>query len=64
MKWRNLTPDQLRETARDIRSSADDKRIDRENLIEEQGFDVVGALLCVARRLDREAKRRTRPEGR
>lgn len=60
MKWRDLSSAQLVETARDIRSSADDKKIDRENLIEEQGFDLVAALECVADRLDREARRRER----
>jgi hypothetical protein len=58
MKWKDLTPKQLAETASDIRDTASDKRIDRENLIEEQGFDLVGALECVARRLEREATRR------
>lgn len=53
-----MTPKMLRGAADDIRSSASDKRIDQEQLIEEQGFDVVAALECVARRLERESERR------
>lgn len=53
-----MTPKMLRGAADDIRSSASDKRIDQEQLIEEQGFDVVAALECVARRLERESDRR------
>jgi len=60
MKWKNMTPKMLRGAADDIRSSASDKRIDQEQLIEEQGFDVVAALECVARRLDREGDRRAK----
>lgn len=58
MKWKDMSPVQLRETASDIRSTVSDKRTDRESIIEETGVDIVATLECVARRLEREAKRR------
>lgn len=58
MKWRDLTPEQLRAVASDLFDSAHDAAADREWLIEERGFDVVAATEAVARRIQREATRR------
>ena len=60
MKWKDLTPKQLRTLASDMRDTAHDQGIDREQLQEERGFDSVAALVCVARRLEREADMRER----
>ncbi len=60
MKWKDLTPDQLRSLARDLRDDAHDDEFEREFIAEEQGFDAVGAMLAVARKLEREARRRER----
>lgn len=58
MKWKDLTPDNLRTLASNLDDTAHDHEIDRESMLEEQGFDVVAAEESVARFLKREAKRR------
>ena len=58
MKWKDLTPKQLRSLAGDLYESAHDRKVEREMIEEHRGFDVVAALECVGRRLNREAKRR------
>jgi len=58
MKWRDLTPDQLVKLSSDLDDRAHDMEVEREFIEAEQGFDLVAALECVARRLRREAKRR------
>lgn len=60
MKWKDLTPDQLVKVSSDLDDRAHDMEIDREFIAEEQGFDLVAALECVARRLRREATKRER----
>ncbi len=64
MKWRDMTPDQLRAVAADLFDSSHDDEVDREWIIEERGFDVVAATQAVARRLQREAMRRDKRAGR
>lgn len=63
MKWRDLTPEQLRRLAGNLFDSAHDAEIDRESIIEEQGFDAVAGEECVARFLVRESKRRERKQA-
>ena len=58
MKWKELTPKQLREIAGNLFDDAHDMGIDQEQLLEEKGFDVVAATEAVAKRLQREANRR------
>jgi hypothetical protein len=60
MKWRDLTPEQLRSVAADLFDDAHDDEVDREFIINERGFDAVAAMKAVARRLQREAARRER----
>lgn len=63
MKWRDVTPQQLRETASHLRDTANDLD-DRETVIEHTGHDLFAIYKCVARRLEREATRReARTEG-
>lgn len=61
VKWKSITPARLRSLAGDIADSAHDMGIDRDNLIEEQGHDVVGEMEALERFLLREAKRREAP---
>lgn len=63
MKWRDLTPQQLDKTASDLDDRAHDMKAEREFIAEEQGFDLIAALECVARRLRREAVRRERNQA-
>ena len=58
VKWKELTSKQLREIAWNLFDKAHDMVIDREQLPEEKGFDVVAATEAVANRLLHEAKRR------
>lgn len=58
MRWKELTPKQLREIAGNLFDDAHDMGIDREWMIEEKGFDVVAATEAVANHLQREANRR------
>lgn len=60
MKWRNLSPEILRNLASDFFDNAHDMEFERESIAEERGFDAVAAVECVARRLNREAARRVR----
>lgn len=60
VKWVDLTPKQLRHLASAMDDHAHDMGIDREQLLEEQGFDVVAGYEALARRLRREAARRER----
>lgn len=60
IKWKDMTPKQLERVSQDLSDHAHDLEIDREHMIEETGFDVVAVTECVARRLDREARRRDR----
>lgn len=60
IKWKDMTPKQLERVSQDLSDHAHDMGIDREQMVEETGFDVVAVTECVARRLDREAKRRER----
>jgi len=65
MKWRDLTPEQLRAVAMDLFDDAHDAEIDREWLIGERGYDVVAVMEAVAARLQREAAHREKKtEGR
>jgi hypothetical protein len=64
MKWTDLTPDQLRHLATELRDTAADLKsdpADYEQITGEIGFDVAAAERCVARRLEREAERRANP---
>lgn len=60
VKWKDLNPAQLRDLATELRDAAHDKKADRESLADEMGWDLVGGLLSLARRIDREANRRER----
>lgn len=60
VKWLGLTPEQLRHLASAMDDHAHDMGIDREQLLKEQGFDVVASYEALARRLRREAARRER----
>lgn len=60
MRWRDLTPDQLRSIASDLHDAAQDDEVDRAFIRKEKGFDAVAATRVVARRLEREAQRRER----
>jgi len=60
MKWKDLTPDQLRHVATDIADHAHDMKFEQEIIEEEAGFDVVVAYEALVRRLRREAERRAR----
>ena len=63
VKWKDLTPARLRALARDyVGDAAHDMEIDRDNLIEEQGHDVVGEMMALERFLLREATRRENPQ--
>lgn len=59
MKWKDLTPKHLDAVALDLFDDAHDAEVDREFMTEERGFDVVAAMECVGRRLQRESTRRT-----
>lgn len=58
IKWRDLTPAQLRSLAGDLFDSAHDEEIDRESVEDTEGFDAVGGKQAIGRFLQREAARR------
>ena len=58
LKWADMTPKMLRGIASNLHDTAHDHNIEREEMAEEQGFDVVAAEECIAAFLIEEAKRR------
>jgi hypothetical protein len=58
LEWDDLTPRMLRGIASNLHDSAHDHEIEREEIAEEQGFDVVAVEECIADFLTSEAKRR------
>lgn len=62
MKWKDLTAEQLLKLASDLDDHAYDMKFEREIIEEEQGFDLYAGYRCLARKLKREALRRS-PEG-
>ena len=58
MKWKDLTPEQLNSIARDLHDKAHDESVEREYIMEVEGWDAVAGLSAVARRVEREARRR------
>ena len=58
LEWPDMTPKMLRGIASNLHDTAHDHNIEREEMAEEQGFDVVAAEECIADFLISEAKRR------
>jgi len=59
MKWKDLTPEELRTIATELRDRAGDMLADRASIREENGgFDLYLGMKCLARRVVREAERR------
>lgn len=60
LKWKTLTPAQLQALECWLIERAGEMRPDRASVAEEEGFDLVGAIRSLARRVGREADRRRR----
>jgi hypothetical protein len=60
IKWKSMTPEQLREVERWLLDRAGEMRSDRSGVAEEAGFDLVGGIRSLARRVGREAARKAK----
>jgi len=58
MKWKELTPEMLRDVARFVTDTADSMSRERQHKVSIFGYDVVAASRAVAAELRKQAKRR------
>ena len=60
IKWKTLTAPQLAEIEMWLVDRANEMRTDRASVAEEAGFDLVGGIRSLARRVGRERDRKAR----